>query len=146
MIGRFGLPVGLSDHTLGNTTTIAAVALSACIIEKHFALDRSNGGPDNSFSLEPPEFTALCADARTSWEIAGKVDYGRKSSEIGNVTFRRSLYFVEDLEAGATIPASAVRSVQPGYGLPPKHLDAVIGSRLKISVRAKTPVLKEHLE
>jgi pseudaminic acid synthase len=98
MIQRFGLVTGLSDHTLDNTTAIASVALGASIIEKHFTLDRSGGGPDDSFSLEPAELAALCHGARTAWEALGQVDYGRKSSEQGNVQFRRSLYFVKDLE------------------------------------------------
>lgn len=144
MIERHGLVTGLSDHTLDNTTAIAAVALGASIIEKHLTLDRSGGGPDDSFSLEPSGFAELCTAARTAWEALGRIDYGRKSSETGNVMFRRSLYFVADLPAGSVIPASAVRSVRPGFGLPPKHLDAVIGRTLRRDARANTPVLAEH--
>lgn len=140
MIDRFGIPVGLSDHTLDNTTAIASVALGASIIEKHFTLDRSGGGPDDSFSLEPRELQQLCQGARTAWEALGRVDYGRKSSETGNVKFRRSLYFIKDLAAGEVVSADAVRSVRPGFGLAPKHLDAIIGLRLKESVQANTPV------
>jgi N-acetylneuraminate synthase len=138
MAARFGLPVGLSDHTLDNTTAIASVALGACVIEKHFTLDRSNGGPDDSFSLEPEGFAALCADAKTAWQARGRVDYGRKSSELGNVKFRRSLYFVKALKQGEIITPDAVRSVRPGFGLPPKHLDAVIGQRVVCDVAANT--------
>lgn len=145
MIDRFGLVTGLSDHTLDNTTAIAAVALGASIIEKHFTLDRTGGGPDDSFSLEPAEFASLCQGARTAWEALGRVDYGRKSSEQGNVQFRRSLYFVQDLPAGAVIPPEAVRSVRPGYGLAPKHLDRVIGARTRVAVAANTPVTDEVL-
>lgn len=141
MIARHRIVTGLSDHTLDNTTAIASVALGANIIEKHFTLDRSAGGPDDSFSLEPAEFTALCNGARTAWEAMGRVDYGRKSSERDNVKFRRSLYFVKDLKAGDVITADAVRSVRPGFGLAPKHLDGVIGARLSADVRACTPVL-----
>src|SRR5690606_11756668 len=94
MIERFGLVTGLSDHTLDNSTAIASVALGASIIEKHFTLDRNGGGPDDSFSLEPAELTALCRDSKTAWSALGEVNYGRKSSENGNVKFRRSLYFV----------------------------------------------------
>jgi len=137
---RFGVVVGLSDHTLDNTTAIASVALGASIIEKHFTLDRSGGGPDDSFSLEPGELEALCRDARTAWAALGRVDYGLKSSEQANAKFRRSLYFVKDLDAGETIAADAVRSVRPGYGLAPKHLDRVIGRRLARAVKANTPV------
>jgi len=137
---RFGVVVGLSDHTLDNTTAIASVALGASIIEKHFTLDRSGGGPDDSFSLEPGELEALCRGARTAWAALGRVDYGLKSSEQANAKFRRSLYFVKDLDAGETIAADAVRSVRPGYGLAPKHLDRVIGRRLARAVKANTPV------
>lgn len=146
MIERFGVVTGLSDHTLDNATAIASVALGASIVEKHFTLDRSGGGPDDSFSLEPPELAALCTGVRTAWAALGSVDYGRKSSEQGNVKFRRSLYFVKDMQAGDLITADAVRSVRPGYGLPPKFLDSVIGRKLARAVRANTPVAWEHIE
>jgi len=127
MESRFGVPVGLSDHTIDNTTAVASVALGACIIEKHFTLDRNGGGPDDSFSLEPSELRGLCAGAKTAWSSLGQVDYGRKSCEIGNVQFRRSLYFVKPILKGETITAEHVRSVRPGYGLAPKHLETVLG-------------------
>lgn len=146
MIERFGLITGLSDHTLDNTTAIAAVALGASIIEKHFTLDRNGGGPDDSFSLEPAEMAALCTGSRTAWEALGRVDYGRKSSEQGNVQFRRSLYFVRALKAGEIITPDAVRSVRPGYGLAPKYLEKVIGSTVTRNVEACTPVSMELLE
>jgi len=138
MATRFGQPVGLSDHTLDNTTAIASISLGACVIEKHFTLDRSGGGPDDSFSLEPHEFTQLCQSATMAWSSVGHVDYGRKSSEMGNVTFRRSLYFVKDLKAGDIITPDAVRSVRPGYGLPPKYLDVIIGRTVSKNVSANT--------
>lgn len=140
MIDRFRLVTGISDHTLDNTTAIAAVALGASVIEKHFTLDRTGGGPDDSFSLEPPEMAALCRDARTAWGALGKVDYGRKSSEEGNVQFRRSLYFVKDLKAGDVITPDAVRSVRPGYGLAPKKLGEVVGQRVARDVVMNTTV------
>jgi N-acetylneuraminate synthase len=146
MAQRFGVPVGLSDHTLDNTTAIASVALGASVIEKHFTLDRSAGGPDDSFSLEPKEFTELCTGSRTAWEALGRVDYGRKSSEIGNVTFRRSLYFVQDLAPGDIVTADAVRSVRPGYGLSPKHVDAILGMRVTQPIKANTPTSWDILE
>lgn len=145
MVARFGTVVGLSDHTLDNTTAIAAVALGAAIIEKHVTLDRSGGGPDDSFSLEPAELAQLCAGARTAFDALGRVDYGRKSSEIGNVIFRRSLYFVRDLKAGETIGPADVRSVRPGYGMAPKELPRVIGRRVARDVAAATPVRPELL-
>lgn len=146
MIERFGLVTGLSDHTLDNTTAIASVVMGASIIEKHFTLDRSGGGPDDSFSLEPAELAALCRDSKTAWAALGAVDYGRKSSEQGNVKFRRSLYFVKDLKAGEVITADAVRSVRPGFGLAPKYLNSVIGKRLRNDVLCNTPVRGEMLE
>ncbi len=134
MVKRFGLVTGLSDHTLDNTTAITSVALGASIIEKHFTLDRSGGGPDDSFSLEPAELTALCRDSKTAWQALGSINYGRKSSEQGNAQFRRSLYFVKDLKAGDVITEDAVRSVRPGFGLAPKYLKSVIGKRMKTDV------------
>lgn len=146
MIERFGLVTGLSDHTLDNTTAIASVVMGASIIEKHFTLDRNGGGPDDSFSLEPAELAALCRDSQTAWAALGKVDYGRKSSEQGNVKFRRSLYFVKDLKAGDVITADAVRSVRPGFGLAPKWLDRLMGRRVAREVSANSPVLSESVD
>lgn len=134
MMQRFGLVTGLSDHTLDNTTAITSVVLGASIIEKHFTLDRRGGGPDDSFSLEPAELIALCRDSKTAWSALGQVDYGRKSSEQGNAKFRRSLYFVKSLKAGDVITADAIRSVRPGFGLAPKHLDELVGRTLAVDV------------
>lgn len=141
MIQRFGLVTGLSDHTLDNTTAITSVAMGASIIEKHFTLDRSGGGPDDSFSLEPAELAALCRDSKTAWAALGQVDYGRKSSELGNVKFRRSLYFVKDLKAGDVITADAVRSVRPGFGIAPKYFSEIIGKIIKKDVESNSPVV-----
>ncbi len=140
MAATFGVPVGLSDHTLYNTTAIASVALGASVIEKHMTLDRAGDGPDDSFSLEPTEFASLCRDVQTAWEATGKVDYGRKSSELNNVQFRRSLYFVQDMNAGDMITPDSVRSVRPGHGLPPKYLDDILGKRVVQDIPANTPV------
>lgn len=140
MIQRFGLVTGLSDHTLDNTTAITSVAMGAAIIEKHFTLDRSGGGPDDSFSLEPAELAALCKDSKTAWSALGRIDYGCKSSEQGNVKFRRSLYFVKDMKAGEVVTPSAVRSVRPGFGLPPKHYEAVLGKRVSQDTSFGTPL------
>ncbi len=145
MIERFGLVTGLSDHTLDNTTAIASVALGASIIEKHFTLDRTRGGPDDSFSLEPNEFSQLCEGARTAWAARGRVDYGRKSSEQGNVTFRRSLYVTRDITAGTQITPDNVRSIRPGYGLAPRHYDAVIGRHAARDLSFGEPLLWECL-
>lgn len=140
MIQRFGLVTGLSDHTLDNTTAITSVAMGASIIEKHFTLDRSGGGPDDSFSVEPSELASLCRDCKTAWAALGRVDYGRKSSEQGNARFRRSLYFVKDVRAGEVITAEAIRSVRPGFGLAPKFMDVVLGRKATGDCPAGTPV------
>lgn len=140
MVERFGLVTGLSDHTLDNTTAIASVALGASIIEKHFTLDRSGGGPDDSFSLEPAEFAALCQGAKSVWSAMGRVDYGRKSSEQSNIKFRRSLYFVKDMKAGDVITEGCVRSVRPGFGLAPKNLESILGQKVGRDIVACTPV------
>lgn len=140
MIARYGVLTGLSDHTLDNTTAITSVALGAAIIEKHFTLDRSGGGPDDSFSLEPADLAALCRNTRIAWEATGKVDYGKKSSEMGNIRFRRSLYFVRPLSAGDVITPEAIRSVRPGFGLPPKYFDGVVGRTVLRDVEANSPV------
>ena len=146
MMQRFGVLVGLSDHTLDNTTAIASVALGASIIEKHFTLDRNGGGPDDSFSLEPAELAALCHGATTAWQALGQISYGRKSSEQGNVKFRRSLYFVKSLDAGDIITEDAIRSVRPGYGVAPKYLNDFVGRRVKLDVRSNTPVKFEDIQ
>jgi N-acetylneuraminate synthase len=146
MIERFGLITGLSDHTLGNATAVASVALGAAIIEKHFTLNRNGGGPDDSFSLEPKELSDLCSMVQTAWEALGTVTYARKPSESGSVQFRRSLYFVKPMKAGDRISTDSVRSVRPGYGLAPKHLDKVIGAALKSDVDFGMPVTWEVLE
>jgi N-acetylneuraminate synthase len=137
---RFDTVVGLSDHTLDNSTAITSVALGAAVIEKHVTLSRQGGGPDDSFSLEPQEFNALCVGARKGWEALGKVDYGRKPSELENVKFRRSLYFVRDLKAGEAITEDAVRSVRPGYGIEPKWKTTIVGKTVTLDVKKNTPV------
>ncbi|MCC4264619.1 pseudaminic acid synthase [Oceanimonas baumannii] len=144
MIERFGLVTGLSDHTLDNTTAIASVVMGTSIIEKHFTLDRNGGGPDDSFSLEPAELAALCKDSKTAWSALGQVNYSRKSSEQNNTQFRRSLYFVKSLKAGDIITADAIRSVRPGFGLPPRELDDIIGKKASINIEKNTPT-SHHL-
>jgi pseudaminic acid synthase len=146
MIERFGLVTGLSDHTLDNTTAITSVAMGASIIEKHFTLDRSGGGPDDSFSLEPADLLALCQGAKTAWQALGRVDYGRKSSEQGNAKFRRSLYFVKNMKAGEFITRNSIRSVRPGFGLAPKYLDFIIGRKLCCDVKANTATSFDYFD
>lgn len=143
---KFGVSVGLSDHTIDNTTAIASVALGAVAIEKHFTLNRNGGGPDDSFSLEPAEFTQLCTGAKIAWEALGQVDYGRKSSELGNVKFRRSLYFVKDMKVGDVITNETIRSVRPGYGLAPKYFDKIIGRKVTRNIAANTACTADAIE
>lgn len=140
MIDRFGLVTGLSDHTLDNTTAITSVALGASIIEKHFTLDRSGGGPDDSFSLEPEDLAALCRDSKTAWQALGSVNYQTKESEKGNVLFRRSLYAVCDIRSGEHFTTDNVKSIRPGYGLAPKHLDRVLESAADVDIKRGTPI------
>ncbi|MBC6983662.1 pseudaminic acid synthase [Caulobacter sp. 17J80-11] len=123
----FGCVGGLSDHTPGSAASVASIALGGSVIEKHFTLARSDGGPDAEFSLEPAEFTALVRDCKAAWRSLGRVHYDLKGSERGNLAFRRSLYVVRSVGAGEPITAEHVRSIRPGYGLAPKHLPAVLG-------------------
>lgn len=143
---RFGVPVGLSDHTLDNTTAITSVGLGACIIEKHVTLDRSVGGPDDSFSLQPDDLKALVFGVKTAWKSLGKVDYGRKSSEQANVKFRRSLYFIKDIKVGEVVSDKHFKSIRPGYGLEPKFYDKVIGKRTAVKIKRGMPVLWDYLK
>lgn len=140
MIESFGLVAGISDHTLDNITAITSIAMGASIIEKHFTLNRDGGGPDDSFSLEPQDLTELCNGALTAWEALGKVDYSRKQSEESNLKYRRSLYYVKDLKVGDVITPDTVRSVRPGYGLVPKYMDDVLGSKATMPIIKNTPV------
>ena len=145
MKSRFGVNVGLSDHTLDNTTAIAAVAMGAVMIEKHVTLDRNGGGPDDSFSLEEDGLRELCSSTKTAWQSLGKVNYERTEAEKGNVKFRRSLYFVRTLKEGDIITENDIRSVRPGFGLPPKYYDKLIGSKVAIAVEKNSPVTLESI-
>lgn len=145
MIKRFGRVTGLSDHTLDNTTAIASVVVGATIIEKHFTLDRTGGGPDDSFSLEPSDLASLCRDSKTAWQSLGKVNYECKQSEKGNIQVRRSLYFIKDMKTGEQICDDCVKSVRPGYGLAPKYYDEVVGSRVVRSVKSGDRVRREDI-
>ena len=140
MRDRFKLVTGLSDHTLDNTTAITSIAMGVSIIEKHVTLDRNGGGADDSFSLEAEGLTELCKGAYTAWEALGSVNYGRKSSEKGNVQFRRSLYFTKPLKKGEIITPEHIKSVRPGFGLAPKYYDDVIGKTAAIDIDFATAV------
>lgn len=135
MAEAFGLPVGLSDHTMGTAVACAAVALGACVIEKHFILDRRDGGPDSSFSIEPLELAALTSGCRMSWEARGEVNYQREAAEEANAVFRRSIYAVRDVAEGETLTREDVRVIRPGFGLAPRFLPQVLGRKTKHALR-----------
>jgi len=137
---RFNVLAGLSDHTIENATAVAAVALGACLIEKHVTLDRNGGGADDSFSLEPLELKQLCDDTRTAWSSIGKVNYERTEAEKGNIKFRRSLYIVKDIKKGEKFTLDNVKSIRPGYGIVPKYLNEVIGACALINCKKGTPL------
>ncbi|KZZ60853.1 pseudaminic acid synthase [Oleiphilus sp. HI0125] len=140
MAQRFNVLTGLSDHTISNTTAIASVSLGSCVIEKHVTLDRSGGGPDDSFSLEEKELLQLCRDSKTAWEALGSVNYQRKKSEEGNATFRRSLYAVANIKAGEKLTKQNVRSIRPGFGLTPKELPNVLGKKAARDIAFGEPI------
>ena len=143
---RFGVLTGLSDHTISNTTAITSVALGACLIEKHFTLDRKGGGPDDSFSLEAKELKELCEDSKVAWKSLGKVNYERTESEKGNAIFRRSLYAVEDIEKGEEFTSQNIRSIRPGYGIKPKYYKSLIGKTAQKSYKRAEPIGQEEIE
>jgi N-acetylneuraminate synthase len=136
----FDVVAGLSDHTPGTACAVAAVALGANVIEKHFTLRRADGGPDAAFSLEPDEFRRLVEDCRNAWLSIGSVDYSRSDEEVGNRMFRRSLYVVADVAAGEELTRKNIRSIRPGFGLPPKHLPDVLGRRASRPLKRGEPL------
>jgi N-acetylneuraminate synthase len=143
---RYGVLAGLSDHTIDNATAVASVALGACLIEKHVTLDRSGGGPDDCFSLEPNELHQLCRDTKVAWQAMGGVNYERTEAEKGNAKFRRSLYAIKDIAAGETLTSENVKSIRPGYGLPPRDYFDVLGKKAKEPIRAATALSWELLD
>lgn len=140
LAAAFGRPVGLSDHTPGLGVAVAAVALGAVMIEKHFTLARADGGPDAAFSMEPAEFAALVEACKIAHQSLGTVTYRRRASESGNAQFRRSLYVVRDLRAGERLTAEAVKSIRPGHGLAPKYWDQVLGRTVIRDIARGTPL------
>jgi pseudaminic acid synthase len=136
---RFDVVPGLSDHTMGTTASVAAVALGACVIEKHFTLSRSDKGPDSEFSIEPSELVRLCSETHDAWQALGRSGYDRQPAEAASKVFRRSVYFVRDLPAGAVVGPEDIRRIRPGMGLAPKHFESLLGKQLKVSVQCGTP-------
>lgn len=135
----FKVPAGLSDHTTGSAVAVAAVAVGANIIEKHFTLDK-NRGPDASFSMTPDAFKKMVRDIRKAYQALGEVDFSLSEQEKHSLIFRRSLYIVEDVPAGAPLTSDNVRSIRPGYGLAPRHLDQVLGRKVRSHLKKGTPL------
>ncbi|WP_020675717.1 pseudaminic acid synthase [Geopsychrobacter electrodiphilus] len=136
----FGCEVGLSDHTMGIGGAVAAVALGASVIEKHFTLRRADGGVDSTFSLEPQEIEALVIESERAWQSLGQISYGPTEKEKNSLVFRRSLYVVRDMMEGEFFTLENMRCIRPGLGLSPKVFDTLLGKRIKKSVKKGTPV------
>lgn len=143
---RYNVVVGLSDHTQGFTSVIVGVALGANIIEKHLILNRDNGGFDADFSLEPNEFKRLVDESNRAWESLGNVDYSRKKSETENLVFRRSLYIVADISENEEFTPDNVKSIRPGFGLPPKHLNDIYGKKANRDIPRGTALKWEFIK
>ena len=137
---RYGCEIGLSDHTMGVGVAVAAVALGATVIEKHFTLQRADGGVDSAFSMEPQEMAQLVIETERAWQAMGKVHDGPTEKETASLVFRRSLYVVEDMKVGDTFTAKNLRAIRPGYGLAPKFYDHTIGKTVKRDVARGTPL------
>ena len=142
----FGCPVGLSDHTMGIGVSLGAVALGASFIEKHFTLDRADGGVDSSFSMEPHEMELLVKESRVCWQSIGHVKYGVSEDELVSLKFRRSLYITENLKKGDVISEKNIRSVRPGFGLSIDMLRNVIGMTVTTDIAANTPLSWDHFK
>lgn len=137
---HFNVEVGLSDHTIGSTAAMASIALGAVAIEKHFTFSRQEKGPDSEFSMEPEELQSLVRETRRVWQALGVGMLKRSKSELKNIQFRRSIYFVEDLAEGAVITKTDIRRIRPGYGLAPKYFDELIGRKVSKAVKRGEPV------
>lgn len=136
----FDCQIGLSDHTMGVGVAVASVALGATVIEKHFTLSRAEGGVDSAFSLEPAEMQQLVIETTRAWQGLGSISYGATASELKSLQFRRSLYIVQDIRAGATLTPLNTRAIRPGMGLPVRHIDEVMGKRVTADVARGTPL------
>lgn len=143
---RFGVNVGLSDHTMSLAAPVAAVALGARVIEKHFILDRGMGGADSAFSLEPQEFKMMVDAVRDTEKLLGKVTYDLSAKSLKSREFSRSLFIAEDVKAGDTISTSNVRSVRPGFGMAPKYLSQILGKKFTLDCLKGTPLIPAHID
>ena len=142
----FGCEVGLSDHTMGVGVSVASVALGATVIEKHFTLNRADGGVDSVFSMEPAEMTQLVLETERAWQALGNVSYGATEAEKKSIMFRRSLYVVQDLKAGDVLSKQNVRAIRPGLGLPTKYLEVVLGKVISLDVKRGSALEWEFLK
>jgi pseudaminic acid synthase len=142
----FGCEVGLSDHTMGVGAAVAAVALGATVIEKHFTLRRADGGVDAAFSLEPEELSQVVTETGRAWQALGQTTYGTNEQERKSMVFRRSLYVVKDIAAGEALTQENVRAIRPGLGMAPKHLDTIVGMVVHQSIRRGTPLTWDVLK
>jgi len=140
LAARFDVPAGLSDHTLGIAVPVAAVAMGACIIEKHFTLSRDVPGPDSAFSLEPQEFAQMVEAVRVAEKALGRVRYEVTDREAATRVYRRSLFAVEDIAVGEPFTDGNVRCIRPGHGLAPKHLPDVLRRRAAVGIKRGTPL------
>ncbi len=145
MAQRFDVPIGLSDHTMGHTVPVAAVALGACVVEKHFVLSRSQPGPDSSFSMEPQEFREMVAAIRIVEQALGKVSYEPSAKDLKMRAFRRSLFIAADLQAGEAFTEKNLRSVRPANGLHSRHMHELIGKKAATDLKLGTPLQWEHV-
>jgi pseudaminic acid synthase len=136
----FDCEIGLSDHSMGIGVSVASVALGATVIEKHFTLNRADGGVDSTFSMEPAEMASLVVESERAWQSLGKVIYGTSEKEQKSKIFRRSLYIVEDVKAGEELTLRNLRAIRPGFGLPPKYFDVSIGRKVSKDVKRGTPL------
>jgi len=140
---RYNCEVGLSDHTMGIGVAVAAVALGATVIEKHFTLSRADGGVDSGFSMEPHEMAQLVVETERAWQAVGKVHDGPTTKEMASLVFRRSLYIIADIKAGEKFTMSNLRAIRPGHGLAPKYIDEVIGKTAKRDISRGTPLSRD---
>jgi pseudaminic acid synthase len=141
----FGCEVGISDHTMGVGASVAAVALGASVVEKHFTLSRADGGVDSAFSLEPQELASLVVETERAWQALGEVRYGASEAEKQSLLHRRSLYVVEDIAAGEVLTRNNVRAIRPGLGLPPKYIETLLGRRARIDLKRGLPLAWDQL-
>ena len=143
---RFGCPVGFSDHSLGSVAPISAVALGACLIEKHFCLSRAIKNPDSEFSMEPKEFTRMVQEIRAAEKLRGKVTYKPSESEKSSIVFRRSLFAVKDIEQGEILTNENIRCIRPGYGMKPKSIDSILGKKAAKAIKSGMPLSEDLIK